>query len=77
MILFVLLSFVMCRLGSITRHLNWGSDFKCVDEDAVRFDLDDLGGEIALLDWGYAGDNEPAVSPPNVRSQCISSWVGQ
>mmetsp|Transcript_4309 Transcript_4309/g.7220 ORF Transcript_4309/g.7220 Transcript_4309/m.7220 type:complete len:1456 (-) Transcript_4309:148-4515(-) len=44
---------------------NWSSDFKCVDEDAVRFDLDDLGGEIALLDWGYAGDNEPAVSPPN------------
>lgn len=44
---------------------NWSSDFKYVDEDAVRFDLDDLGGEIALLDWGYAGDNEPAVSPPN------------
>ena len=34
-------------------------------DNAVRLDLDDLGGEICLLDWGYAGDNEPAVSLPN------------
>ena len=33
--------------------------------NAVRLDLDDLGGEIALLDWGYACDAEPAISPPN------------
>ena len=33
----------------------FGTDFKFVDENAVRLDLDDLGGEIVLLDWGYAG----------------------
>lgn len=42
-----------------------------VDEanNAVRLDLDDLGGEIALLDWGYACDAEPAISPPNRNLQ--------
>lgn len=34
-------------------------------DNAVRLDLDDLGGEICLLDWGYAEDYEPAISPPN------------
>ncbi|KAL7540954.1 hypothetical protein ACHAXR_010517, partial [Thalassiosira sp. AJA248-18] len=34
-------------------------------DNAVRLDLDDLGGEICLLDWGYAGDSAPAISPPN------------
>lgn len=34
-------------------------------EDAVRLDLDDLGGEICLLDWGYADMAEPSISPPN------------
>mmetsp|Transcript_5059 Transcript_5059/g.10661 ORF Transcript_5059/g.10661 Transcript_5059/m.10661 type:complete len:1565 (-) Transcript_5059:323-5017(-) len=34
-------------------------------DNAVRLDLDDLGGEICLLDWGYAGDTQPAVSRPN------------
>ena len=34
-------------------------------DNAVRLDLDDLGGEIVLLDWGFAGDSEPAMSPPN------------
>lgn len=29
---------------------------------AVRLDLDDLGGEICLLDWGFS---EPAISTPN------------
>lgn len=29
---------------------------------AVRLDLDDLGGEICLLDWGFS---EPAISAPN------------
>ena len=37
--------------------------------NAVRLDLDDLGGEIALLDWGYACDAEPAISPPNRNLQ--------
>lgn len=32
------------------------------DERPLRFDLDDLNGEICLLDWG--GD-APDVSPPN------------
>lgn len=32
-----------------------------LDNDALRIDLDDLGGEIALLDWGV---NKP-VSVPN------------
>ena len=35
------------------------------EENAVRLDLDDLGGEICLLDWGFAGDVAPAISPPN------------
>ena len=37
--------------------------------NAVRLDLDDLGGEIALLDWGYACDADPAISPPNRNLQ--------
>ena len=28
-------------------------------DDAVRLDLDDLGGEICLLDWGFGVDSEP------------------
>ncbi len=42
-----------------------GSPYKTLDENAFRLDLDDLGGEICLLDWGYGGDDEPAISPPN------------
>ena len=34
-------------------------------DNAVRLDLDDLGGEICLLDWGFGLDAEPAISPPN------------
>ena len=34
-------------------------------DNAVRLDLDDLGGEICLLDWGFAEDAEAAISPPN------------
>lgn len=41
------------------------TDYSCADEDAVRLDLDDLGGEICLLDWGYGEDTAPAISPPN------------
>lgn len=53
----------------------FGTDFKFVDENAVRLDLDDLGGEIVLLDWGYAGDKEPSVSPPN-RNLTVDKLMG-
>lgn len=53
----------------------FGSDYKFVDENAVRLDLDDLGGEICLLDWGYAGDIEPAVSLPN-RGLAVNKLMG-
>ena len=42
--------------------LNWNNREA---DNAVRLDLDDLGGEICLLDWGFAGDTEPAISPPD------------
>ncbi len=45
--------------GSVGRWSEREEDY------AVRLDLDDLGGEICLLDWGFAGDVAPAVSPPN------------
>ena len=45
--------------GNVVPGLNEEAD------NAVRLDLDDLGGEICLLDWGFAGDIEPAISPPN------------
>jgi len=38
-------------------------------DNAVRLDLDDLGGEICLLDWGYAGNDKPSISPPNRNLQ--------
>jgi len=53
----------------------FGTDIECVDENAVRLDLDDLGGEICLLDWGYGGDEEPAVSPPN-RNLAVYKVMG-
>lgn len=40
------------------------SHFNVVDEDAVRLDLDDLAGEICLLDWGFK-ESEPSISRPN------------
>eukprot|EP00978_Attheya_sp_CCMP212_P016647 scaffold43793_cov58-Attheya_sp.AAC.2 len=36
-----------------------------VDRDALRLDLDDLGGEICLIDWGSRTYNYPATSPLN------------
>lgn len=46
--------------GDITR--NDGT----FDERPLRYDLDDLNGEIVLLDWGgVEGDPKPDVSPPN------------
>lgn len=36
-----------------------------IDNDDLRLDLDDLGGEIVLLDWGKRRFKSPAVSPPN------------
>jgi hypothetical protein len=41
------------------------------DEPVVRLDLDDLGGEICLLDWGSCcratGGPSAALGPPTVR----------
>jgi hypothetical protein len=54
---------------------SFGTDYTSVDEDAVRLDLDDLGGEICLLDWGYGGDSEPSVSLPN-RSLQVNKLMG-
>ena len=50
------------------------SNFTPVNEDAVRLDLDDLGGEICLLDWGYK-DTEPSISPPN-RNLAVEKLMG-
>lgn len=36
------------------------------DDRPLRYDLDDLNGEIVLLDWGGKnGDSRPEVSSPN------------
>lgn len=53
----------------------FSSSYASVDERAVRLDLDDLGGEICLLDWGYANDKEPAISPPN-RGLTVDKLMG-
>lgn len=34
-------------------------------EEIRRIDLDDLGGEICLLDWHYKSETEPLISMPN------------
>lgn len=47
----------------------------CVDEDAFRLDLDDLGGEICLIDWGYDHDADPAISQPN-RNLPVEKLMG-
>lgn len=36
-----------------------------LDNDALRLDLDDLGGEIVLLDWGRLKYKTPPTSKPN------------
>lgn len=36
-----------------------------IDNDALRLDLDDLGGEIILLDWGRSKFKNPPVSKAN------------
>ena len=36
-----------------------------IDDDALRLDLDDMGGEVCLLDWGRMKYRTPAVSMPN------------
>mmetsp|Transcript_2574 Transcript_2574/g.2869 ORF Transcript_2574/g.2869 Transcript_2574/m.2869 type:complete len:411 (-) Transcript_2574:7-1239(-) len=38
-----------------------------IDNDALRLDLDDLGGEVCLLDWGVRSHRSHAISPPNRR----------
>eukprot|EP00957_Ditylum_brightwellii_P190358 14490707-Ditylum_brightwellii.AAC.1 len=45
-----------------------GKSITTVDENdvAVRLDLDDLGGEICLIEWGDSGaEGHHMVSPPN------------
>jgi hypothetical protein len=44
---------------------------------AVRLDLDDLGGEICLLDWGEGGAAAVAVSRPNASLQRNSLMDGK
>jgi len=36
-----------------------------IDNDALRLDLDDLGGEVCLLDWGVRTYRTRAISPPS------------
>ena len=36
-----------------------------VDNDVLRLDLDDLGGEIVILDWGKTAYKSPPVSLPH------------
>jgi len=36
-----------------------------IDNDTLRLDLDDLGGEIIVLDWGRRKYKTPPVSKPN------------
>ena len=42
-----------------------GTSQREIDHDALRLDLDDLGGEIMLLDWGQRKYKSPPVSIPN------------
>jgi len=49
-----------------------------VDNDALRLDLDDLGGEIICLDWGSSMYKSPAVSRPNrglVQHELMNGFV--
>ncbi len=34
-----------------------------IDEDALRLDLDDVGGEVVLLDWGTGTGKAPVSQP--------------
>lgn len=36
-----------------------------IDNDVLRLDLDDMGGEVVLLDWGKKSERSPSVSKPN------------
>jgi hypothetical protein len=54
-----------------TRH-NSGSEY---DEGTLRLDLDDLGGEVCLLDWGNH-QGAPIVSAPNRHLQQHSALRG-
>lgn len=36
-----------------------------IDNDALRLDLDDLNGEVIVLDWGRKSYKSPSVSCPN------------
>ena len=40
----------------------FGTDFKYVDENAVRLDLDDLGGEIVSCIFSYFNHHQSAMT---------------
>ena len=48
-----------------------------VDSDVLRLDLDDVGGEICLVDWGKNQYKTPAVSPLNQHIVPQSAMNGQ
>merc|ERR1711884_563858 len=48
-----------------------------IDEDVQRIDLDDLGGEICLLDWGVTKYSTPALSVPNRNIEAQSTMKGE
>ena len=48
-----------------------------VDSDVLRLDLDDVGGEICLVDWGKNQYETCAVSPPNQHIVPQSTMNGQ
>jgi hypothetical protein len=44
-------------------------------DEVYRLDLEDVGGEVCLLDWGYAGSMIPIISPPN-RNIVVHKLMG-
>lgn len=47
------------------RKLDYGHGDTDMDKDATRLDLDDLGGEIVILDWGSKKFQNQPISYPN------------
>lgn len=62
---FSLLAFVISTQAGLNYENPGGNLLSGADEEgnyAARLDLDDLGGEICLMDWGLS---DPAISSPN------------
>ena len=47
------------------KRLEFTEKLRAEKNAAVRLDLDDLGGEICLIDWGGGGPSRVEVSAPN------------